>query len=131
MINKFFAFFMAIVFVCCVMCYSTTERFSLEKYLINISEKVTDIPSLEGLIEIWTKEERNSVHGGGAGHVGGRSVSSDAERTTFFEEVKDFFAGIGDFFGRLWDSVIYIVDILVTVFEILPVLLPWNATVPI
>ena len=131
-LKKVLAVFMAVVVICNVYVYGTGQRFSFEKYINGIAKSFSELPTIQDLVDIWTSEEKNGI-GGGSGHAGGRSSSEseDSERTGFFEAVLDFFEGIGDFFGRLWDSVLFFVDALVSIFAILPCLLPWNAAVSI
>lgn len=51
--KKFLCFFMATVFVCCVITYGTNERFSFEAMLNNITN-FQDMPTIEDITDCWT-----------------------------------------------------------------------------
>ena len=129
-VNKVIAVILAILFVCSVFFYGTGKAFSLELYVDNVAKGFSGIPSLEGFADIWSGEvddEFGSLHGGGAGHRGGDSEHDESE--TILDTIVNFFSAIGTFFANLWNTVLYVVDILVAVFKLLYIMLPWNAVV--
>ena len=122
-LKKGFLIFFALLFVVSVYVYGTTNRFSSEAYLENLSLSIADIPDIQGLVDIWSDGGGVGSLGGGSGHAGGRSTD---EEQTLLEVVNEFFADIGRFFRNIWSSILYIVDIIKGVFELLPAFLPWN-----
>ena len=140
-LKKALIFILAITFISTVFCYGTGKRFSLELYYTNIAEKFSEIPSIQGLVDIWKKENTLSIALMSAGEeydIATYSDSGDEERTGFFDKVKaalssigDMIAAIGDFIVKVWDSIIYVMNILISVFSVLPCLLPWNAVVAV
>lgn len=124
---------MAIVFVVCVYSYGTNKRFSFEAYVNNIVGSIGDIPSLQGIVDIWkTNDESSSTTGGGLGWAGDSEGNRpDTEEQGFWDRCYDFFQNIGNFFANVWASILYIVDIVIAVFDVLAALLPWNGTVDI
>ena len=126
---------MAIVFVVCVYSYGTNKRFSFEAYVNNIAGSIGDIPSLQGLVDIWTDDDDFDINGAVSGAIGG-AVSGGAtivvdDEESFWDVCVNFFDRIGVFFSNLWESILYVLDILVAVFDVLAALLPWNGTVDI
>lgn len=129
-LKKALIFILAITFISTVFCYGTGARFSLEAYYTNIVLKFNEIPTIQGLVDIWNDDAPS--YGGGAGHVGGRSVDTLTDKAeeislgSLFELIQEFFVACGTFFGNLWESIIYVVDMVASIFAILPCLLPWN-----
>lgn len=131
-VKKFVCVCMAIVFVVCVYSYGTTKRFSFEAYVNNISGSIGDIPSLQGIVDIWTDAPDRPLTGGGDGWRGDSEGNRpDTEEQGFWDRCYAFFNNIGEFFVNLWESILYILDMLVAVFDVLAALLPWNGTVDI
>lgn len=124
---------MAIVFVVCVYSYGTTKRFSFEAYVNNIAGTISEFPSLQGLVDIWTEAPERPVHGGGDGWRGDSEGNrpSDDTQEGFWDRARAFFNNIGEFFVNVWESILYILDMLIAVFDVLAALLPWNGTVDI
>ena len=50
--KKALCFFLAIVFVCCVITHGKNERFSLEAFLNNITN-FEDMPTMEDIVSVW------------------------------------------------------------------------------
>lgn len=50
--KKALCFFMAVVFVCCVITHGKNERFSIEAMITNIT-RFEDIPSVEDIMSVW------------------------------------------------------------------------------
>ncbi|MBQ8433023.1 MAG: hypothetical protein IJX28_09090 [Clostridia bacterium] len=53
--RKALLFFMGLVFVCCVYCYGTNERFSFMTWVENVKD-FGETLSVEQLVECWTKD---------------------------------------------------------------------------
>ena len=141
-VKKALCFFLAIVFVCCVITHGKNERFSLEAFLNNITN-FEDMPSMEDIMDVWTLEyyvEIEHVYHypmddeGNA--VQGPPILEIVEHKIYYEdyeggnEILLFFERIGAFFNRLFRTIKLIVEMLVTVFKNMKYLLPWNSTVP-
>lgn len=126
--KKALCFFMAVVFVCCVISHGKDERFSVEAMITNLTN-FEDMPSIEGLVDIWTQDFYIDTYASAGGESGG-SGTLDTERTTFFEKVVGFFTDILAFLRKLWDSALYLCDMLISVLDNMQYLLPWNNTVP-
>lgn len=115
---------MAIVVVCCVLCYGSASRFSLEVYITRIAERFEAVPGIDGLVEIWTGTTEE-------GEEEADPEFADTDTRNIFKLCKNFFVAIGRFFKNLWDSIVYIIRMLAGIVRVLPALIPWNATVPI
>lgn len=134
-VKKAITILLAVTFVVCVICYGSNKRFSFERWIENIAAGVSEIPSIQGIIDIWdqgkTASDMQRAGPGGGDNSGGEYVGGDEERTNFFEKTMDFFQSIGNFFSRLWDTILYLVDMLMAIFRLVGVILPWNATVEV
>lgn len=125
--KKALCILLAALFVCCVVCYGTDERFSLEAFLINIT-KFDDMPSIEKVTDIWTLPYYDdSDLGFGGGSASTKIYFEDYEGDNV---VLEFFDGVRGFFRRLTYSIRLLVRIVISVFKNLKYLLPWNSTVP-
>jgi hypothetical protein len=51
-VKKALCFFLAIVFVCCVITHGKNERFSIEVFLNNITN-FEDMPTMEDIVSVW------------------------------------------------------------------------------
>ena len=54
--KKALCFFMAIVFVCCVISHGKDERFSVEAMITNLTN-FEEMPTFEEVVECWTSDE--------------------------------------------------------------------------
>ena len=193
--KKALCFFMAVLFVCCVVTYGEDERFSVEAMITNIT-KFDDIPTIQDITDCWTKSYKiydagdmpqfiewytleNTTDNGTVFVYKGRfplAYEEDGSLTTRYDysweivynsngtwnenplgdpygskgypiitahgshilyesyqgdnEVLRFFDSIKAFFLRLTDTIKVIVKIVVSIFDNLQYLLPWNNTVP-
>lgn len=194
-VKKALCFFMAVVFVCCVLCHGEDERFSVEVMITNLTN-FEDIPTMQDVIDCWMKpyriydagdmprfidwytlenttnngtvfvykgsfplayEEDGSLtkrydysweivyHSNGTWNENplgdpygskGYPIITKHGSKVFYEtyegdnELLRFFDSIKGFFLRLTDTIKVIVRILVSVFDNLQYLIPWNNTVP-
>lgn len=58
MIKKIVAIVLCVSFLACVMAFGTNRRFSLEKYVTQINEGFSEIPSINDLVAVWSADER-------------------------------------------------------------------------
>ena len=54
--KKALCFFLAIVFVCCVITHGKNERFSLEAFLNNITN-FEDMPTIQDVVDCWQNDK--------------------------------------------------------------------------
>ena len=127
--KKALCFFMAIVFVCCVITYGENERFSVEAMITNLTN-LDDMPTIEDLTYIWTSDSYAVDTYAGPGGTSGGDGTVDLERTSFFEKVVGFCNDVVDFLRRCWYTILWFCDMIVSVFDNAKYLLPWNNTVP-
>ena len=121
---------LALSFVVCVICYGENKRFSLEKYLTNLSQ-IQKPSSWDTLIFTWEEDYYYQK-------------ITDPNDPNYEEVVEVYWdaytgdqpilAGISNivgFFKRLRFSALLIVGIIGEIFEMRDLILPWNATVEV
>lgn len=130
--SGFVAAVFILTFVTCVYAYGTNRRFSLEVY-INRLTQIKSASILSQIAECWVKDSYNAtdaVAGPGGGEDGGgfgtevyyEEYDGDNEILTFFDSVRGFFRRLSRTFRLIGKAI-------VTLFEDLDLLIPWNATV--
>lgn len=140
--KKALCFFMAVLFVCCVMCYEKDERFSVEVMITNIT-KFDDIPTMQDIMDVWSLDyyieityEYHYPTDEYGNILSGPPITEAIENRIYYEdyegtnEILLFFERVGVFFNRVFRTIKIIVDIFVKIFGNLKYLLPWNNTVP-
>lgn len=106
-------------FVSCIYLHGTNQVFSLEKWLLNVSQ-FGEITSFLEVTECWTLDYYVNDDGETVYYEG--SGTGD----TFLE----FFDIVRGFFSRLFRSVQLIVESVVDILFNLDLIIPWNASVP-
>ena len=127
-LKKALCVFFAIVFICCVFTYGREEIFSAEKWIDNIVT-LSDLGTIEDVLSCWTEEGRLvEVSSNGTG---------SAWRYEYYEsytgenEILRWLDSVVGFFKRLYDTGREISEMIIGVYQNLPLLFPWNAVVPI
>ena len=128
-LKKALIFILAIIFISTVFCYGTGTRFSLEAYYSKMALKFSEIPSIQGLIDIWDDPMVDSD--APENDSGDPLVDAVVDAFNQMASVMKGVVGSDGFFSRCWDSVVYLCSILRSVFELVPLLLPWNAVVAV
>ena len=123
-LKKALALFLAVVVVCCVYGYGSNTRFSVEKWIENVTI-LGSSGSIEDLTKYWTCGDVLIEYPEGYGpplYIRFESYEGD-------NDVLEWFDGVIGFFKRLYYTVKEFAEMLVDLFYNVRLLLPWNATV--
>ncbi len=123
-LKKVLALFLAVVVVCCVYGYGGNTRFSVQKWLENVTV-LGSLGSIEDLTKYWTDKDFFLEYPEGQGppeYILFESYEGD-------NEILEWFDGVVGFFKRLYYTVKEFANMLVNIFSNVRLLLPWNATV--
>lgn len=133
--NKLLILLLAFCFIAAVFAYGTDQHYDAWAHMEKIIAEVDHAPSLEAIVEYWTKDEFKIYHqvkGNGAGGWIPETVRPNYITDGswgVFEPVQSFFGVVKGFFVRLFYTLRWVIDVIVYAFRMVGVIAPWNGYV--